>query len=798
MQTKCLRARLEATLFASAAIVGLTMGASAMAADTPPPSGSVPASADSELGTVYVTARRRDESLARVPLSVAALGSEELAARKVTTEADLQRSVPGLTIRSGQIDNALTFSIRGQGIDYFSAGRPSVLPYLNEVPLATLGASGYYDLESIQVLKGPQGTLFGRNTTGGAILYTSAKPTNELGGYVSAELGNYAKRKVQAALNVPLSGDRVLLRVAGNFERRDGWQRNVTTGLDQGRIDRQSIRATLSVKPGGAFETTFVGGYSSSGGNSVGLLPFSIYGCGATNNGAPIAPVAAACIYGPAFPFYPFYQAANPGTSPGGIQTLVPLQQGLGNRRVASTIGNVHRGEDWFIMNTSSLEISDNLKLKNILAYTHSKVRDIYDSFGTGPYRVGAIATSNPNYGDVVGFIQGSKGLTEEIQASGTALDGKLTYLFGGFLSDQKELYRAPFQFFDLSPLAPPVASVNDGLSHTKSQAVYAQATREVTAGLKLTGGVRYTWEQVTFTRGPLATQLGAAKEDASFSDPSWTIGLDYQATQNLLLYVTQRGSFRAGGFNNTGPLRNATADRGGNLFLSERVRDVEVGAKFSGHLGQVPVRANMAAYDAKITGIQRALFTFIPASISIEGQDTLATVTVNIPGARVRGFELDGSVEPVERLKIGGNIAYTDARYTNGATKSFGVTYNYGPYADTPKWAGGAFVAVTLPTVERVGKITLRGDVYRQTGQFFSNLADTLAPGTELPAYTLLNATVNWERVMGSPVDLSAFVKNSSQKSYFTGGFGFPPLGINSAIPGEPRVYGLAVKVSF
>jgi iron complex outermembrane recepter protein len=792
---------LKAALSTSVAIFGLFVGSAAIAA--PAMAADQPAAdsadgAESGSGEIIVTARRRGETLAHVPLSVIALGTEELAARNVTTETDLQRSVAGLTIRTGQTDNALTFSIRGQGIDYFSAGRPSVLTYLNDVPLPSLGASGFYDLESVQVLKGPQGTLFGRNTTGGAVLYSTVKPGKEFGGYASAEIGNYAKHKFQAALNLPLVGDQVLLRIAGNYETRDGWQQNVTTGLDQGRVDRQSIRGTLSINPGGTFESTFVGGYSFSGGNSVALTPYSIYSCGATNHGVPIAPVAAACIYGPAFAFYPIYQAATPGTTPGGIETLVPLQQALGNRRVASPIGDTHRGNDWYLMNTTSLEVTDNFKLKNILAYTHSYVRDIYDSFGTGPYRVGELATSNPNYGDIVGFIQSSKSLTEEIQGSGTGLSGKLTYIVGGFFSDQKEMYRAPFAFFDLGPLGPPVESVNDGLSHTRSQAIYGQASYEIAPRLKLTGGLRYTWEQVTFTRGPLATQLGAAKEDAKFSDPSWTVGLDYQATDQLLLYVVQRGSFRAGGFNNTGPLRNATAAGGGNLFLSERVRDVEVGAKFSGRLGDVPVRANLAVYNADISNIQRALFTFIPAAISIEGQDTLATVTVNIPKARVRGFEFDGSIEPVSGLRIGGNLAYTDARYTNGATQSFGANFNYGPYADTPKWAGGAFVAITLPTNERVGKITLRGDLYAQSGQYFSNLADTVAPGTLLPGYTLLGASVNWERVLGSPVDVSAFVKNASQTNYFTGGFGFPPLGINSAIPGEPRMYGMSLKVNF
>jgi iron complex outermembrane receptor protein len=118
-------------------------------------------------GDIVVTARRRSESLSRVPISVASIGGDDLVARRIESQLDLQRGVPGLTVRSGQSDSVLTFSIRGQGVDNYSSSPPAVATYFNEVPLASLSASNFYDLNSIQVLKGPQGTLFGRNTTGG-------------------------------------------------------------------------------------------------------------------------------------------------------------------------------------------------------------------------------------------------------------------------------------------------------------------------------------------------------------------------------------------------------------------------------------------------------------------------------------------------------------------------------------------------------------------------------------------------------------------------------------------------------
>ena len=131
---------------------------------------------------VIVTARRRDENLSSVPITITAIESQDLIERSIRTDSDLQLAAPGLTIRQTQGNNSLTYSIRGQSADTFSGSPSAVIAYLNEVPLTIGSASSFYDLESVQVLKGPQGTLFGRNTTGGAVLYTTAKPTDKTEG----------------------------------------------------------------------------------------------------------------------------------------------------------------------------------------------------------------------------------------------------------------------------------------------------------------------------------------------------------------------------------------------------------------------------------------------------------------------------------------------------------------------------------------------------------------------------------------------------------------------------------------
>src|ERR1700692_166254 len=137
-------------------------------------------SADSQSGTlteIVVTAQRREASLERTPVAVEVLTADALDKEAVTTEGDLQLSVPGLTVRTTENATQLNYSIRGQSVDAFTGSPPAVLPYFNEVQTTNNSSTGFYDLDSIQVLKGPQGTLFGRNATGGAVLFTSTKPT---------------------------------------------------------------------------------------------------------------------------------------------------------------------------------------------------------------------------------------------------------------------------------------------------------------------------------------------------------------------------------------------------------------------------------------------------------------------------------------------------------------------------------------------------------------------------------------------------------------------------------------------
>jgi len=203
------------------------------AAGSPNPSATADG-ATTSLSEIIVTAQRREERNQDVPIAITAFSPERLQQQNVRTGQDLNGLVPSLSISSqGQSSRKVEgFILRGQGPTY--QGASSVVTYLSEVPLPQGfttsqqgGPGNFVDLENVQVLAGPQGTLFGRNTTGGAVLLVPRKPTNGFEGYLKASYGNRDYFGVEGALNVPVVADRLLIRASGTFQDRDGYTRDL-------------------------------------------------------------------------------------------------------------------------------------------------------------------------------------------------------------------------------------------------------------------------------------------------------------------------------------------------------------------------------------------------------------------------------------------------------------------------------------------------------------------------------------------------------------------------------------------
>lgn len=784
-------ANLRGFLVSSTAAIAIGAAAGPALAQDSADQAQSPAASPSD-SEIIVTAQRREAVLERTPVAVAALGGESLTDRAIVTETDLQSAVPGLTVRAGQTSNQLNYSLRGQTVDAFSSSRPSVLPYVNEVQVGGAGSTAFYDLGSIQVLKGPQGTLFGRNSTGGAVLFTTAKPTNEFEGYILGRAGNYDHFQAEGAVNLPVVDDTVLLRVAGFFQRRDGFQFNLFNGERLGNTRRENVRASLTIKPSAAIANELVVDYAHAGGNSLSSVAYS-----ARPDSAPPAFVPTNIFYSPAVDgiFGPgtwdIYLAAHPGTNPAGFNAEIAAQQERGPFLVNLNAPNFHRSKVLVVSNITTIEIGPDTTIKNILGYVRRRQQDAGEFDGT-------VFTADDNGEEGRGGIL--KQFSEELQLLGKAFGGRLDYVAGIYYSNEKDDTRSLSRIFEFEPFIPATIQINDGVTRNKTIAGYGQGTLDLSditgvQGLGFTAGVRYSSEKVQFRRNPddfFITNPNPAfinPQRDTFKSTSWQFGLQYQATDDLLLYATTRRSNRSGGFNYFAPPVPGFGNEAGGEYRPEVATDIELGLKYRGDIG-VPVRFNLAVYNMWVENIQRSNY------VSIFG--SLAGITVNVPKAEITGFELDASINPTPWLSFGGNLNYTNARFTDNVVAVLGnPAVAFETYPDTPKWSGVIYADISVPVTDRL-KASLRGDLYAQTSTFFSSTGTNLNPLSQFPGYSVANFRVGIEDEEAG-WSLSANLKNAFDEVYYVGGVAFSSLfAVNTAIPGEPRTILVEARFNF
>lgn len=736
---------------------------------------------------IIVTAQRRSETLERAAVAVSVVSAQTLAEKAITTETDLQVAVPGLTVKSGQNENQLNFSLRGQSVDPFSSSRPSVLPYFNEIQVGGVGGTALYDLSSVQVLKGPQGTLFGRNSTGGAVLYTSAKPSNTLGGYITGRIGNYNARQLEGAINLPIVRDVAMLRVAGFLSRRRGYQLNLFNNQRLGEIRRENVRVSLTVKPTPGVSNETVVDYGRSNGASLSSVVYSVNPLGAPSFipfnflYSPLVDTA----FGPGA--FAAYLAAHPKADPRGLIAFGQTQAARGPYIVNVDSPNFYRQRKLIMSNITTIDLGGSIKFKNIFGYVRSRFAGAGEFDGT-PYGIDGNGPEGR-----AGLI---KQVSEEAQVLGQALGNRLDFVAGVYLTKETDNTRSTSVIFDFAPISPPVLQINDGKFTNRTSAVYAQGSFAISGGLKATVGARYTRENVRFVRAPDDTYVTSPlaiynfNQRDTFKKLSWTIGLEDQLSQSTLVYIKSRRSFRSGGFNYFSPPTVGFGSLTGGEYRPEVATDVELGLKYRGRLGSMPARFSAAAYSMKVKDIQRAFYAAIFGN--------LAAITVNVPEAKITGIEAEATIDPTQWLTLGANGNYTNARFTKNTVDVVGNPQaRFDTYPDTPKYSGAVFAALNVPVGERLSG-SLRGDVYSQSSTYFSSTGKSLTPGTKLPGYTLVNLRVGIEDKLAG-WSVAGLVKNLTKKVYYTGGVGFGNIfSLNTAVPGEPRTFLLEGRFKF
>jgi len=746
-----------------------------------------------ETQEIIVTAQRREESLSKVPVSVSAFDAEVLQTRSVTSEQDLAALVPGLIVKSGQNSNQISFTLRGQTLDPFSGSSPAVLTYINDAPLSAGNtATAFFDLSSVQVLKGPQGTLFGRNATGGAVLYETAKPGSVYGGYLTVRGGERNWIQVQGAVDLPIS-DAVRIRVAGDYSKQDGYITNANTGSTLGDTDALSGRVTLVIEPSAGFKMTTVAQYSDFGGSEGAGGLYSYHACGETNNGYKLTDTLD-CVYGLNSPFAPTLGDGpmGDGTWPGAVPGYLAWQQ-ANPYKVWLSYDLPHKAHTAFVTNTTELELGDDIVLKNIFSYADAFARTPGILTGSPFGGLNLYNRSGLGNGPPGGEEFSTKALSDELQLQGTA--GRLSYIVGAYYSWSRKNEYIPVIVGSELPV--PLGDIAYYYTaDDESKALFAQLSYDVTDALTVTAGGRYTWEKVGLRQRPgsLFNLTGDTplKQEANLEDPSWTFSIQYQINPDNMVYFAQRGSFRAGGFNGAVVPFNDT-----NFFDNETTYDFELGYKFNGYLGNVPASFNVAAYRQIVKDAQHSVYALVAGNP--------AAFTLNVPEKRIQGVEFDGDFKLSEWLEIGFSGAYTDAKFTknivdlSSATGVPGFTIPFDTYTDAPKWAGSVFAEIGLPVPENVGEVKFRADAFGQTKTYFSNNEGSITPRTQLPGYVTVDLRLSWADVMGSNLTIAAFAKNIFDELYYNSGYVEGAAGgFNTAIWGEPQTFGAEVTYRF
>ena len=757
MRTTRLAALLASAAFASSAAYGQTAPS--------PEAGTVTATAgtapDDALGDIIVTARRRAENLQDVPLAVTAFSPAALEAKGITDRTSLADNTPSLfTISGGYPREFAFFALRGQGPAFGST--PGVVNYFAEVP-NTVNIDGrvgsYYDLANVQVLAGPQGTLFGKNATGGNILFEPVKPTDRFEGYARAEYGNYNDFRIEGALNAPIVPDKVLLRVAGEIGRRDGYTIDVGPnfkGKDYDNLAYESFRIGLTVRPTESIDLYTVARVYNSHNNGGGTVVDAI-------NPA-LTPTIGL--------FYP------------SVLTQVAQQQARGPREVAYDTNQFSTTTYWQVLNQATIDLSDQIKLRNIISYSEFRSTYGYDYDATtlplaGQYSRG-IPTTAPNF------------FTEELQLQGTAFNRAVTFSVGGYLDRQSQGGTAgieQYTAFPIGTLIPAVSALINQTSH--SQAVFGQATFDLghltpaLTGLSLTGGLRYTWEHSYVSETIIAPPAVTGSADSRY--PSYTATLDYDFNKAVHAYVTARDAYKSGGVNGPVPV-----DSNLRVFPPERLSDIEVGLKSQFTVGAVDVRANVAAYRGIYENIQRT------TPETVDG--LVLNVTRSAAKGKIQGVEFNGAIVPLRGLTLTASYSYIDGRYTKVTDASAGAILEGAPFPYTPKdkiSVGGTYET----DVGSAGRLAFTANYVRQTS--VSTAQTNQSFYNYLPGYGLLNANIDLRNVGGRPLDIGVFATNLTNKTF--------PVGVldqyNSGLPGsgtvaltynEPRMYGVRIGYRF
>ncbi|MBW8784360.1 MAG: TonB-dependent receptor [Novosphingobium sp.] len=736
------------------------MAAPALAQTAPQSTGETDqASNPANANDIIVTAQRVEQRLQDVPISITVFDETKLTNNNIQSARDIATYTPGLSTNNRYGADNTTWTIRGFTQEQRTTATVGtffadvVMPRASGATQGGEGAGpGYlFDLQNVQVLKGPQGTLFGRNSTGGAVLIVPKKPTDRLEGYVEGQLGDYNLRRVQAVLNVPIN-DTFKVRFGLDRNKRDGYLKNAGTigfgpnGNAGGSVDYWAARVSVVADFTPDIENYTVANWSKS--KSTGLIP-KITRC---------------------------FTAAPPGYAAFSASTVATGQQACDQMAREATLGfwSVSNPlpdeqsdlETWQVINNTTWRASDNLTVKNILSY--GELRGITDLDLFGAYKI------VPNLGSAVVPVRGTEtspnnvqpfnvthsipngysnresSFVEELQFQGRSDGGRWIWQGGFYLENSDPLGVSGIQSTTQTPCID-LATFNcvpgqngsslgrlayqDTLTKFRDKAIYFQTSYDVTDKLKLTGGIRYTWDEVdsiyritaeriysapvasvlngtpiTFPAGtyfyclndvtfgrpgsatnqyrPLDQRFGACTEHHNVKShaPTWLLDVDFKPMQDVLLYAKWSRGYRQGA------VASFAADTLQD-YGPEKVDTYEVGAKTSWR-GMMPGYFNVSAFynDFRNQQLQIGL-SCLPVSLCAQ-----TTAIINAAKSRLWGVEVEAGITPFEGLRLEASYAYLNTKILSIVDLQGLVTARGLPFTDIRPLPVGSVIPNSIP----------------------------------------------------------------------------------------------------
>lgn len=712
---------------------------------------------------IVVSANRRLENSQQVPVAITAFTGQNLVEQHVRNLSDLSNLAPALRITNADAAANPKIYIRGVGLNDFNPTSSSgVGMYVDGVYVGSLLAqlASFYDLKEVEVLRGPQGTLFGRNTTGGAINITTQQPTDQQTGDLSLQYGRFNEVNVTGAVGGPIVPGVVDYRIAGMLTRDDGYSENRYTGDRVNNANRYALRGALRFQIDPDTDFTISANRFWNRGGSRGI------------KSRPLFPTTAAAT-------------GKDGLCKAGYYYTGQCTDALGYAEtnsnpwsISSNLEGLDRIDLWGTTGTLTHKMGG-LELVSVTAY--SKVKR-YDQENTD---------ASPLQMVEIDYQSSQQQFTQELRLQKDT--GRLKWVIGGFYENEivhdntfTDLLRSLRPLF-VSPTNPtgadPAASVatyRDPLRQkTNSYAVFGQIDYEVVPGLIATGGLRWSEDQKTFNYTALTEEVEQfiLADKKSFSGVSGRAGLRYEIDPAWNVYATYNRGYKSGGFFGG----SASSPSQLEPYKNETVDAYEVGSK--AEFFDRKLRANLSAFYYNYQDIQ--------AFSEVLRNGVTQQILDNAASAKLYGGELELDARPVRHLDVSASLAYLHAYYGKYISEGDDYTGNRMPHS--PTWSATGSIQYTFDLPDG-GSIVPRIDMSYRTKVYFDSTQTARVSDGKL---FLLNGRIGW-KIANSGLEVGAWAQNITNKAYLEGISPIPSLGVDLLSYAPPRTFGAFLQFHY